>query len=88
MRPQPDILMSTQREYNDIDVIVSTQIYSITFRGQHVTLRLRQPYLEGQRFKYPRCQFPTKKVAENLANKLNAEFNTTDFAVVALYKTL
>ena len=88
MRPQPDILMSSERECNHVDIIVSPQIYSITYQGMHITLRTRQQKLEGQRFKYPRCQFPTKKVADNLCHRLNTEFDTTDFAVVALYKTL
>jgi len=85
MRPEPDILMSSERECNHVDIIVSEHVYSIAYQGQHVTLRTRQQKLEGQRFKYPRCQFPTKKVAENLVNKLNTEFNTTDFAVIRLY---
>jgi len=81
-RPTPTILMSKQyTESTGIDVLAATNLYAVLYKLQPINVKQRYYCISGIINKYPKSVFPSIAPAENLATKLNTEFNCTDFTV-------
>ena len=81
-RPKPTILLS--REYTDalgIDVLAATNLYAVLYRSEPINIKQRYFCISSAINKYPKTVFTTAAPAENLADKLNTEFDTLDFSV-------
>lgn len=80
-RPRPEILLSHRGTVYDIEVVPAKRLWTVLYQGKPCALRQKYFTAAGEHVKYPKMTFPTRKVAENLANKLNQQFMTTDFTV-------
>lgn len=83
-RPAPEILLSHRAQLYDIEVLPAKRLWTVLYQGRPCAVRNRQHTASGEFVKYPKMTFPTRKVAENLANKLNDVFMTKDFTVAGM----
>lgn len=83
-RPAPEILLRHQAPLQDVEVVPATRLWTVLYRGRPCAVRNRQHTASGEFIKYPKMTFPTRKVAENLAKKLNDLFMTKDFTVAGM----
>jgi len=51
------------------------------YKLQPINIKQRYYCIRGPLNKYSKTVYPNLKPAQNLADKLNTEFNTTDFTV-------
>jgi len=81
-RPTPTVLLSKQyTEAAGIDVLAATSLYAVLYKLEPINIKQRYYCISGIVNKYPKSVFPSIAPAENLATKLNTEFNTQDFTV-------
>ena len=81
-RPQPKILLEYEDgKYKTQQVLESNGYYAVCYKGEPINLRL---VYHLDLFKYKNCAFSNAGHCFNLAEKLNAMFDTTDFTVVQL----
>lgn len=84
-RPTTKVILSTTDEDNIVyDILEAQSLYAVVYLDKVFSMRKTYPSLSGNGTKYPKFTFPTKKVADNLAEKLNTMFNTEDFKVIKL----
>ena len=84
-RPSADIIVSTQiTDTLAIDILSAASLYTILYQDKPFSIRQRYWGARGEFPKYIRTTFPYKKSAENLAEKLNEQFMTTEFKVAKL----
>jgi hypothetical protein len=81
-RPKPTILLSIDYSTETgIDVLAAESLYAVLYKLQPINVKQRYFCISGAINKYPKSVFTNAAPAENLATKLNIEFNTTDFSV-------
>ena len=78
-RPKPTILLSRLGEISGTDIISATSLYAVLYKNEPINIKNRYYSICGPVNKYVRSTFTTPRPAENLAKKLNREFDTTDF---------
>lgn len=84
-RPQATILMKKQlSDYLSVEVLAASALYAVVYKSQPFNLKQRYWNARGELIKYPKTTFPNQAPADNLADKLNREFFTTDFTVVKI----
>jgi hypothetical protein len=84
-RPSADVKTTTQ--VNDtlaIDILAVQGLYVVLYQGQPFSIRQRYWGARGEFPKYVATTFPHKKSAENLADKFNEHFMTTEFTVTKI----
>lgn len=67
--------------YNILEI---ESLYAVVYKDKVFSMRNEYPSMTNNSNKYPKYVYPTKKVADNLATKLNTMFDTTDFKVIKL----
>jgi hypothetical protein len=81
-RPPPTILLTKElTDVTGIDVLAATKLYAVLYKNQPINLKQRYFCISGAINKYPKSVFTNAAPAENLAEKLNTEFDTLDFSV-------
>ena len=84
-RPKTDIILSkTDDDYVVYDILKINSLYAVVYKDNIFSMRNSFPNMLRKTTKYPKYVYPTKKVADNLATKLNKQFDTTDFKVIKL----
>lgn len=84
-RPNSKTILSTIDEDNiKYEILEITSLYAVVYQNKIFSMRNTYPSLTYTGTKYPKYVYPTKKVADNLAHKLNELFATTDFKVIKL----
>ena len=84
-RPKTDIILSkTDDDYVVYDILKINSLYAVVYKDNIFSMRNSFPNMLRKTTKYPKYVYPTKKVADNLATKLNKLFDTTDFKVIKL----
>jgi hypothetical protein len=79
-RPAAEIILSTEvDDFNGIDVLTASALYTVLYKDRPINLKTRYWNARGEFKKYLRTTYPSIKPAENLANKLNLQFNCSDF---------
>ena len=81
-RPNAKILLNKEyTEETGIDILAAPALYAVLYDLQPINIKQRYYCISGQTQKYNRSVFPSIKPAQNLADKLNTEFNTEMFTV-------
>lgn len=84
-RPQSKTILSITDEDNiTYDILEIESLYAVTYNDKIFSMRNTYPSLSNNGTKYPKYVYPTKKVADNLATKLNKLFDTDTFKVIKL----
>jgi hypothetical protein len=84
-RPEPKIILSkTTDDYVVCEILEVASLYAVVYNDKIFSMRNTFPNMLRKTTKYPKYVYPTKKVADNLAAKLNKQFNTTDFKVIKI----
>lgn len=80
MRPEKEVVISTQTESVKYDIQPGTSLYAVVYDNQFFSLRTERISLNAYR-RYERTCFINYASAKNLADKLNQYFATQDFTV-------
>ena len=84
-RPQSKTILTTTDDDGIIyDILEIDCLYAVTYKDKIFSMRNTYPSISNNGTKYPKYVYPTKKVADNLAAKLNTLFNTDTFKVIKL----
>lgn len=84
-RPQSKTILTTTDDNGIIyDILEIESLYAVTYNDKIFSMRNTYPSMTNNGTKYPKYVYPTKKVADNLATKLNTLFNTDTFKVIKL----
>jgi len=80
-RPEPEILKTYELECGTVwDVLYSDSLFIITYQGRPCGIRQHKRLTHG--YKYSKLSYTNLGNAEAQCRKMNARFNTTDFAVL------
>jgi hypothetical protein len=81
-RPKPQVLLSKHTDANiHLQILAADSIYVVLYREKPINIKSSYWSLQGHLNKYGKTAYPNSAPAQNLADKLNHEFNTTDFTV-------
>lgn len=82
-RPKPIVLLEAvnKHTFNAEQVLKCDSIYIVVFQNKPINLRSLNTLVSYPGPKYKKVSFSTKASADNLANRLNKLFNTTEFGV-------
>jgi hypothetical protein len=83
-RPSPEQIDSQSFGGLDIEVLEATGVYYLTYQNRPVSLRHRYYTTTGSKFKYPKTAFNNPAHCRNLAQRLNMQFNTTEFGMACI----
>lgn len=87
-RPKPTVLLEyTDKKTYRIEQILMAEgvaIWAVFYQNAPFNLKTFNGLADFPGAKYKKTSFATKAHAVNLAERLNAQFKTTDFAVVKL----
>ena len=86
-RSKPNIILEDiDEDFKAIQVCEADAVYAVCYRGRPVMVKknINIEIPDWQRWKYIKTAFTQPGHAFNLADKLNAKFNTTDFTVVLM----
>jgi hypothetical protein len=84
-RPTSKTILSITDDDNiKYEILEVESLYAVVYQDKVFSMRNTYPSLTYTGTKYPKYVYPTKKVAENLAQKLNNLFASTDFKVIKL----
>lgn len=83
-RPKPTVIMSMPQGSRMLDVCTSDAVYAVFYKGEPIKVKTREQHTGYDRPKYFKTHFPESGHAFNLADKLNALFQCSDFAVYKL----
>lgn len=83
-RPRTKTLLSTTVDITTYEILEVDCLYAVTYLDKIFSMRKTYPSMTNNGITYPKYVYPTKKVADNLATKLNEMFSTTDFKVIKL----
>ena len=81
-RPSAKILLT--KDYTNetgIDILAAGSLYAVLYKLQPINIKQRYFCIRGPLNKYNKTVYPSLAPAQNLADKLNTEFNTTEFTV-------
>ena len=84
MRPSAKTILKTEQDFVTYEILEVESLYAVVYKDKVFSMRNTYPSIAYSGTKYPKFTFPTKKVADNLATKLNKLFSTTDFKVIKL----
>lgn len=82
-RPAATVIL-THTDYHDgslTEIIQGSGIFFVVYRDRAVNIRRSNAYTH-MTAKYSKVGFPNKAHAIRLKDKLNQQFNTTDFSVI------
>lgn len=83
-RPKPTVLLRHKnKDYKIEEVLEAEAIYAVFYKNKPISVRLLNN-LNYPGPKYKKVSFPNVGHALRLANKLNENFNSSDFTVVKL----
>ena len=87
-RPKPKVLLEkVEREtYKADQILASDGIWAVYYKNSPINLKSSNMLISYPGPKYKKVSFSNPGHAINLAKKLNAKFNCTDFTVVLLNK--
>jgi hypothetical protein len=81
-RPAAKTLLTLDfTEATGIDILSAESLYAVVYLDQPINVKQRYYTIKGPLNKYSKTVYPNLAPAQNLATKLNTEFNTTDFTV-------
>jgi hypothetical protein len=85
-RPQPKVLLAEfDNEGRGLEVCAADAVYAVCYQGHPVSIRKHQNIEVGYPGpKYVKSNFSNPGHAFNLAEKLNARFDTTDFTIIMM----
>jgi hypothetical protein len=79
--PAKTLLTLDYTEETGLDILAAESLYAVLYLDQPINVKQRYFCIRGPLNKYSKTVYPSLKPAQNLCNKLNTEFNTTDFSV-------
>lgn len=84
-RPKPKVLLETtnKRTYKTDQILESDAIWAVFYKDKPINLKVGNKIADDNP-KYKKVSFSNSGHAFNLAEKLNRQFNTTDFSVYKL----
>lgn len=87
-RPKPTILLESldKKTYRAEQVLQAEAVYAVFYQGKAINLRSLNKLVSYPGPKYKKVSFANKGSAFNLADKLNALFETDEFEVYVLDK--
>ena len=80
-RPRPKILLEHDLDNLIIQVLAAEKLWAVVYKGEPITLRKLSWAVDGEHKKYMRNSFTNQANCQNLADRLNHWFKTTDFTV-------
>jgi hypothetical protein len=81
-RPSATILLSKNiDDYTGIEILNATSLYTVLYKDRPINVKNKYWNARGEFNKYTRTTYPNAAPADNLAEKLNELFFTTDFTV-------
>lgn len=85
-RPKPRVLREQidKKTYKSTQVLQSEGIWAVFYQGEPFNLKSANLLTNYPRPKYPKVSFSNPGHAINLAKKLNAQYQCSDFTVVKL----
>lgn len=85
-RPKPNILAEVvdKKTYKSDQILEAEAIWAVFYQGKPFNLKSQNNFGGYSGPKYKKVSFSNPGHAHNLAEKLNAQFNTTEFAVYKL----
>ena len=86
-RPKPEII--TQHPTEDggsIEILRSQGVWVLAYQGIPCAVKERYWLGDGEHIKYPRTGFNNQAHCQRLAEKLNDQFNTTNFSCLEVVK--
>lgn len=88
-RPQPRVI----EELEDIDgntwqVLEGDETYLITYQGKPVSIRVLKPKLGSETKSYKRMSYTELGTCIAQVRRYNANFNTTDFDYIKVFRNL
>jgi hypothetical protein len=75
------LLTKDYTEETGIDILAAESLYAVLYKLQPINIKQRYFCIKGALNKYSKTVYPSLKSAQNLADKLNKEFDTKDFSV-------
>jgi hypothetical protein len=87
-RPKPKVLLEyiDKKTYKSDQILAAEAIWAVFYQGKPFNLKTQNSLSSFPGPKYKKVSFSNPGHAHNLAKKLNALFNTTEFNVVKLDK--
>jgi hypothetical protein len=87
-RPKPNILLENldKKTYKAEQILEADAVYAVFYQGKAINLRSLNKLVSYPGPKYKKVSFANKGSAFNLADKLNAMFQTDEFEVFMLVK--
>lgn len=85
-RPKPKILLevTNKKNYKTDQVLEADAIWAVFYKEKPINLKTSSLVVQQLGPKYKKVSFSNSGHAFNLAEKLNKQFNTTDFSVFKL----
>lgn len=77
-RPKPHILQERHEKWDHHATLLQKSVFILTYQGKMVTLKQTNT-LTGT-VRYPNTVLTTQKTAQNLVDKLNRAYSTTDYS--------
>jgi hypothetical protein len=80
VRPSAKTIIKTEvTDYLGVDILEAQGLYAVLYKEQPINIRQRSWTAAGEMTKYPKIVYPSLAAANNLAKKLNLQFNCADF---------
>jgi len=85
-RPKPNVLLeiTNKKNFKTDQVLESDAIWAVFYQNKPINLKTGSPIAQQFVTKYKKVSFSNSGHAFNLAEKLNKQFNTTEFSVYKL----
>lgn len=85
-RPKPNVLLevTNKKTYKTEQVLEAEAIWAVFYKDRPINLKTNSMVVQQLGPKYKKVSFSNSGHAINLAEKLNKQFNTKDFAVFKL----
>lgn len=82
-RPNPTVILShTDDALRHTEICQADAIFAVCYRGEPIQMRVKSNVeVEYPGWKYAKVAYPNSGHAFNLAERLNQQFRTQDFAV-------
>jgi hypothetical protein len=80
--PAKTLLEKNYTEESGIEILAAESLYAVVYKSQPINVKLKYYFIHGPVSKYSKTVYPNRKPAQNLADKLNQDFDTVDFTVI------